>query len=178
MNVTDIAAIIDAEVTIGGKNKVLATALRIAAEREHAPIVLLVGEEGVCPVSGQYHDDRTKDLFVAGIQRIAARVKAHTSVFIHEAWLTFLPADKGMPTEEEIARVRARVRSSDCLRQEALIISVEQRGKEPLLVAAMIGVDGGVGTRKVGSFERLPGSAMTGRMLDMLGELETGGETV
>lgn len=174
MNVTDIAAIIDAEVTIGGKNKVLATALRIAAEREHAPIVLLVGEEGVCPVSGQYYDDLTKDLFVAGIQRIAARVKAHTSVFIHEAWLTVAPAGKGIPTDEEIAQLR----SSGAFRQEALIISVEQRGKEPLLVAAMIGVEGGIGTRKVGSFERLPGTAMSGRMIDMLGELETGGETV
>ena len=170
MNVTDIAAIIDAEVTIGGKNKVLATALQIAAEREHAPIVLLVGEEGVCPVSGQYHDDRTKDLFVAGIQRIAARVKAHTSVFIHEAWMTVLPASKGTPTDDEIAQMR----SSGALRQEALIISVEQRGKEPLLVAALIGVDGGFGTRKVGPFERLPGTAMTGRMLDMLGELQAG----
>lgn len=174
MNVTDIAAIIDAEATIGGRNKVLATAHGIAAEREHAPIVLLVGEEGVCPVSGQYHDDRTKDLFVEGIQRIAARVKAHTSVFIHEAWLTVAPAGKGIPTDAEISALR----SSGLLRQEALIVSVEQRGKEPLLVAAMIGVDDGVGTRKVGPFERLPGSAMTGRMLDMLGELETNGATV
>jgi hypothetical protein len=41
-------------------------------------------------------------------------------------------------------------------------------------VAALIGVDGGFGTRKVGPFERLPGTAMTGRMLDMLGELQAG----
>ena len=170
MNVTDIAAIIDAEVTIGGKNKVLATALHIAAEREHAPIVLLVGEGGVCPVSGQYHDDVTKGLFVAGVRRIAARVKAHTSVFIHEAWLTTLPAGKGIPTDRELAKMR----SLNAPRQESLVISVEQLGKEPLLVVAKIGVDGGIGTRKVGPFEPLPGTVQTGRMLDMLGELRTG----
>jgi hypothetical protein len=174
MTVNDIAAIIDAEVTIGGKNKVLATALKIAAEREHAPIVLLVGDNDVCPVAGQYKDDEEKDMFVAGIQRIAAAMKAHTSVFIHEAWLTVLPAGKRIPTDEEITLMR----TSGVLRQEALIVSIERRGKPPMVVSAMIGVEGGLGTRKVGPFERLPGTAMTGRMLDMLGELAAGGETV
>lgn len=159
---------------ISGQHLVLSTALQIASEREHAPLVLLVGDEGVTPISGQYADDAEKDLFVAGVQRIAARTKAHTSVFIHEAWLTTLPAGKSIPTDEEIAHMR----NSGALRQEALIVSIERRGKPPMVVSAMIGVEGGLGTRKVGSFELIPGRPMSGRMLDMLGELEIGGETV
>lgn len=171
---TDIASLAENDgLTIDSGNKVLATALRIASEREHAPIVILVGDDDICPVAGQYRDDVEKDMFVSGIQRIAAAMKAHTSVFIHEAWLTVLPKGKGLPTDEEITRMRA----SGALRQEALIIALERRGKKPVVAAAMIGVEGGAGPRKIGPFEVLPGNGMTGRMLDMLGELETG-ETV
>jgi len=171
---TDIASLAENNgLTFNSSNKVLATALRIASEKEHSPIVILVSDDDVCPVAGQYKDDLEKDMFVEGIQRIAAAMKAHTSVFIHEAWLTVLPKGKGIPTDEEITRMRA----SGALRQEALLVSIEQRGKKPVVGAAMIGVEGGSGPRKIGPFEVLPGNGMTGRMLDMLGDLKSG-ETV
>jgi hypothetical protein len=162
-------------------SKVLTIAHTLAQKVQHPPMCLLETPEGVIPIPGELPDEKHKDSFFKAVGLVAKEMNAHAVVFITEAWVTTIQkkTHDSVPTEEQLQAELREAKAKGVPSREMLVVSIEQRGKPVQLIGAEIGVEGGIGARKVGEWQLLGGNhgPAMGRATGLLGDLD-GGEVV
>lgn len=147
-------------------------ARKIAANEQHAPIAVIASDTEILPILAVFRDDSDKDRFVQAAQAASRRMNAHTAVFVTEAWATVLPKDTyGVVSDEEAGELLQKARAAGVQRREILIVTIEVRGEAPAVFTAEIGAEEGFGDRKIGPWEKMDAEIVTGRMMDLLGEV-------
>jgi len=151
-------------------------ARQIAEDDQHAPICVLLSDQAVIPINAPFTDDEAKVRFVRVVQSVSKKMNAYAAVFITEAWVTVLPAagDGGALSDEDAYEALQQYKASGGKRKEVLLLTVEQRGKRPMVLSAEVGAENGTGERKIGPWEPIMDGdgIFSGQMMDLLGELQ------